>query len=247
VTETPKRFDGPNGAVAYDAIDGRGPTIVWFGGFASDMTGTKAQHLAGWARSRGRSFLRFDYSGHGASEGRFEDGCISDWRADALAAIDALTEGPLALVGSSMGAWIASLVALSRPERMLGAIFIAPAPDFTEALIWDNLDHVDRARLMKDGRIVEPSPYGGMTFISMKLVEDGRRHLLLGGSIAIDCPVRILHGMNDRDIPYAHALRFAAALASTDVEIILVKAGDHRLSRPQDLALLTATVEKLAR
>ncbi len=240
-------LNGPHGRIAYDRLAGRGPTLVWFGGFASDMSGTKATFLADYARESGRPCLRFDYSGHGASDGRFEDGSISDWTADALAAIGALSQGPLILIGSSMGAWIACLVALKIPERLAGAVFIAPAPDFTEELIWKNLNDHDRTRLERDGQIIEPSPYGGMTVITMKLIEDGRRNLLLGGPIAIDCPVRILHGMADADIPWRHALRFAERLTTRDLELVLVKGGDHRLSSRQDLERLASAVANLAK
>lgn len=240
--DQPSFLRGPNGRLAFRRRDGAGPGLVWFGGFAADMTGTKAAFLAGWTKAEGRAFLRFDYSGHGQSEGRFEDGCISDWTADALAVFDGETEGPQILIGSSMGAWIASLLALKRPGRVAGMIFIAPAPDFTEALIWNSMDEETRAQLMADGRIIEPSPDGGVTFITRKLIEDGRRNLILGGPIAIACPVRILHGMKDADVPYAHAIRFAEAIASTDVQLTLVKDGDHRLSGPRDLERLKAAV-----
>jgi pimeloyl-ACP methyl ester carboxylesterase len=235
----------PEGRLAYRRIRGRGPGLVWLGGFASDMTGTKAEHLAARAQGAGRDFLRFDYSGHGASEGRFEDGSITRWTEDALAVFDAASEGPQILVGSSMGGWIASLLALRRPERVAAIVFIAPAPDFTEALIWATMDATTRERLMREGRIVEPSPEGGVTYVTRRLVEDGRRNLLLGGEIAISCPVRILHGMKDADVPFEHALLFAARLQSRDVEVTLVKDGDHRLSTPADLDRLWRTITAL--
>ena len=236
---------GPSGRIAWKRVRGRGPALFWLGGFASDMTGTKAAHLARSALTEGRAFLRFDYSGHGASEGRFEDGSISGWTEDALAVFDSLAEGPQIVIGSSMGGWIASLLALKRPRRVAALVFIAPAPDFTDALIWASMDEATRERLMREGRIVEPSPYGGVTFITRRLIEDGRRNLLLGGPIAIACPVRILHGMKDEEVPFAHALRFAEGIASPDVEITLVKDGDHRLSRPADLDLLWRTIAAL--
>lgn len=237
--------NGPTGQIACARQDGRGPGVVFFGGFASDMTGTKACFLADWAAHANRAFLRFDYSGHGASEGRFEDGSISRWTADALAAFDALTEGPQILVGSSMGGWIASLLALRRSERIAACVFIAPAPDFTEELMWRSMDEDARDRLMREGRIEEPSPYGGTTVITKMLIEDGRRNLILEGPIAIRCPVRILQGMKDEDVPYAHALRFAAQIVSTDLEATLIKNGDHRLSSPAELERLKRTVEGL--
>lgn len=231
-----------HGRLAYRRIRGRGPGLFWLGGFASDMTGTKAAFLADRARREGRSFLRFDYSGHGASDGAFEDGGISRWAEDALAVFDAVAQGPQILVGSSMGGWIASLLALKRPDRVAAIVFIAPAPDFTEALIWETMDGATRERLMREGRIVEPSPDGGVGFITRRLIEDGRRNLILGAPIAIACPVRILHGMKDEEVPFAHALRFAGRIASPDVELTLIKNGDHRLSGPADLDRLWRTI-----
>lgn len=233
------------GRIAWRRIAGAGPGLVWLGGFASDMTGTKAAFLAEKCAAAGRAFLRFDYSGHGASEGSFEEGTISRWTEDARAAFDALTAGPQILVGSSMGAWIASLVALRRTERIAAIVFIAPAPDFTEALIWATMDETTRQRLMSEGRIVEPSPYGGISYVTRRLIEDGRRNLLLGSEVGVECPVRILHGMKDEDVPYEHALNFAKKLAARDVEVTLVKDGDHRLSTPADLERLWRTIEAL--
>ena len=239
----PAYFRGPHGRLAYEKIEGEGPGVVWLGGFASDMTGTKASFLASWARRKSRAFLRFDYSGHGASDGAFEEGSISDWTADALALFDALTEGPQILVGSSMGAWIASLLGLARPERIAGAVFIAPAPDFTEDLLWEKLSGKDRERLIAEGRIEEPSPYGGSTVLTLKMIEDGRRNLVLQKGVAIAGPVRILQGMADCDVPWTHAIRFAEKIDSSDIEITLTKAGDHRLSTPADLERLRRAVE----
>lgn len=240
-------LEGPNGRLAYRRLAGAGPGVMWLGGFASDMTGTKANHLADWAARSGRAFVRFDYSGHGLSAGRFRDGAIGAWLDDALGVLDTLTEGPQILVGSSMGGWIASLMTLRRKDRVAGLVLIAPAPDFTEELIWKGLSKADRKRLTRDGRIEEPSPYGGTTIVTLRLVEDGRDHLLMGGPVDIGCPVRILQGMKDADVPYAHALRFADLLASRDVELTLVKDGDHRLSNEPDLRRLEETVERLAR
>lgn len=242
----PQYIPGPNGRIAYRRVDGVGPGIVWLGGFKSDMKGTKAAFLADWATQRARAFLRFDYSGHGESDGVFEDGCISDWLEDALAAFDTLCDGPQILVGSSMGGWIASLLALRRPHRIAGIAFIAPAPDFTETLMWLRMDEAARERLMREGRIEEPSDYAGEpTIITRKLVEDGRRHLILGGPVAITCPVRILQGMADPDVPWRHALAFAEVIESSDLELTLVKAGDHRLSKPVDLDRLGAALTNL--
>ena len=243
----PAFFNGPQGRLAYERLDGAGPGLVWLGGFKSDMTGTKATFLGDWARERARAFLRFDYSGHGASEGVFEEGCISDWAADALALFDALTEGPQILVGSSMGGWIAGLLALRRPEKIAGIVFIAPAPDFTETLMWEQMIAETREKLMREGRIEEPSDYSDEpTVITKKLIEDGRRNLILGGPVAITAPVRILQGMADPDVPWTHALKFAEALETGDVEITLTKTGDHRLSAPEDLERLARAVEGLS-
>jgi pimeloyl-ACP methyl ester carboxylesterase len=227
------------------------PTVVFLGGFKSDMTGGKATALDEFCNARGLAFLRFDYSGHGASSGDFLDGTISRWSADALAAIDRLTEGPLILVGSSMGGWIMLLAALQRRARIKGLIGIAPAPDFTEELIWRRLPGSDQHRLMMQGRLEQPSEYSAEPYvITRALIEDGRRHLLLGGTtggaIDLDMPVRLLHGMRDPDVPYRQSLRLAESLASRDVRVTLIKDGDHRLSRPEDLALLCDAVAELA-
>jgi len=233
-----RRFASRDGAKA--------PGIVFLGGFKSDMTGAKASTLGEFCHARGLGFLRFDYSGHGASSGNFLDGTISRWFADALAAIDRLTEGPLILVGSSMGGWIMLLVALARPERVRGLIGLAPAPDFTEALIWNALSESERARLIKDGKLEQLSDYSEDPYvITRALIEDGRKHLLLGGRIAIDVPVRLLHGLADPDVPHEISLRLQEKLAAQDVVVKLIKDGDHRLSRPQDLSRLCATVEEL--
>lgn len=236
-------IDGPNGRLAFRRIEGEGPAIVWFGGFRSDMTGTKAEALAVWAAQSGRAFLRFDYSGHGASEGRFEDGTISAWLADALVAIDRLTRGKLVLVGSSMGGWIAALAALRLKERLTGLVFISPAPDFTEELIWNEMTGPEREAILRDGRFVEHSPYSDEpTIITRALIEDGRRHLLLGGPIDITRPIRILQGMADHDVPWRHALKFAECLQTDDLELTLIKAGDHRLSKPHEIAKIIDAV-----
>jgi pimeloyl-ACP methyl ester carboxylesterase len=222
------------------------PGIVFLSGFKSDMTGAKASALDDFCHVRGFGFLRFDYSGHGASSGDFLDGTISRWFADALAAFDRLTEGPQILVGSSMGGWIMLLLALARPARIAGLIGLAPAPDFTEQLIWGNLTQNDRARLLKDGKLELPSDYSSdPTVITRALIEDGRKHLLLDSPIAIEAPVRLLHGLNDRDVPHHFSLRLQEQLSSQDVVVQLIKDGDHRLSRPQDLQRLCDTVDAL--
>jgi pimeloyl-ACP methyl ester carboxylesterase len=189
--------------------------------------------------------LRFDYSGHGASGGDFLDGTIGAWLADALAAIDALTSGPLILVGSSMGGWIALLTALARPDRIAALVGIAAAPDFTQRLMWDTMAPSERATLQRDGVLYVPSQYGDPTPITRALIEDGDNHLVLTGRMPIHCPVRLLHGQADPDVPWELALRIAEQVETPDTQIILVKDGDHRLSRPADLALLRQTVATL--
>jgi len=228
--------------LAYRRLAGRGPTVVFLAGFGSDMTGEKASDLARFCAERGQAMLRFDYSGHGASGGRFEEGTIGIWRADALDAIDALTDGPLVLVGSSMGGWLALLVALARPNRVRALVGIAPAPDFTELLIWSGLSFEARERLLAEGRLSLPNPYGPPQTITRALIEDGRSHLVLGGAIPLRIPIRLLHGREDRDVPWELSLRLLEQVESPDVTLTLVKDGDHRLSRPEDLALLRRTL-----
>jgi pimeloyl-ACP methyl ester carboxylesterase len=233
------RLDRGDGIeLAWSSQRGHAPTVVFLPGFRSDMTGDKASAIAAFCADRGQACLRFDYSGHGASGGRFEDGSIGQWSRDALTAIDSLSEGPLILVGSSMGGWIALLAALARRERISALIGIAAAPDFTEALMWHAMIPAQRDTLMRDGILHVPSQYGEPTPITRALIEDGRNHLLMDHPIAIDCAVRLLHGQQDPDVPWETALRLAARVISQDVQVTLVKDGDHRLSRPQDLALL---------
>ena len=234
------------GRIAWRRVAGEGPQVVWLGGFNSDMTGTKAQALSDWAAATGRAFLRFDYFGHGASDGAFREGTISRWRADALAVIDALTEGPLVLVGSSMGGWISCLAALSRPERVAAMVLLAPAPDFTEKLMKPAFAPQVLEEIMDKGEWTRPSPYGDEGYpITRELLEDGARWSILDGPIAIHCPVHILQGGVDEDVPWRHALSLALAIESNDVIFSLIKDGDHRLSRPQDLTRLIRTVEGL--
>jgi pimeloyl-ACP methyl ester carboxylesterase len=219
--------------------------VVWLGGFRSDMTGTKAEALAEWAADAGRGYLRFDYFGHGQSSGDFQAGTISRWREDALAVIDELTEGPLILVGSSMGGWISCLVALVRPDRMAALALIAPAPDFTEKLMGPNLPPEARAALAADGVWLQPSAYGDPTPITQALIEDGDRWSILPGPVPIEVPVRILQGGDDPDVPWRHALELAQSLKGDDVVFSLIKDGDHRLSRPQNIARMVAMVAEL--
>jgi len=228
--------------LAWARYEGRGPTVVFLPGFRSDMTGDKATALAAFCAERGQAMLRFDYSAHGASGGRFEDGTIGRWTDDAIAVIDRLTDGLLVLVGSSMGGWIALLAALARPDRVAALIGIAAAPDFTEALMWQAMTVEQRNTLIRDGVLDRPSQYGEPYPITRALIEDGRTRLLLNAPIALDCPVRLLHGQDDPDVPWELALRIAERVTGRDVQVILVKDGDHRLSRPQDLALLRRTL-----
>ncbi|WP_174299943.1 alpha/beta fold hydrolase [Caulobacter sp. S45] len=232
--------------LAYEAMAGEGRTVVWLGGFNSDMAGTKAQALAEWASQRGRAYVRFDYFGHGASSGEFVRGTISRWRADALAVIDELTTGPLILVGSSMGGWIATLAALARPERIAGVVLIAPAADMTDKLMEPELDSEARKSLATSGVWVRPSPHGPGDAISRALLEDGRAWSVLPGPVASDAPLQVLQGGADADVPWTHALALAQAWRGDDVVFTLVRDGDHRLSRPQDLTRLIAAVETLS-
>lgn len=239
------RGDGQQ--IAWRRVAGRGPTVVWLGGFMSDMAGTKAQALADWALAEGRAFLRFDYLGHGESSGDFRDGVISRWRADAIAAIEALTEGPLVLVGSSMGGWISCLVAAVMPERLHAMVLIAPAADFTEALMKPGLPPEALAAIERDGEWIRPSLYEPTGYpITRALLEDGARWTILGAPVPIEVPVRILQGREDPDVPWLHALELANAIKGEDVVFTLIKDGDHRLSRPRDIARLLATVREVA-
>ena len=244
------RLSRPDGNyIAYAKTDGRAPTVVFLGGFRSDMTGAKALALEDWARKSGRAYLRFDYLGHGQSSGRFEDGTIGRWLDDALAAIDTLidAEGRFVLVGSSMGGWLALLVALRRPQRLAGLVLIAAAPDFTERLLLKELSEEDRARLQREGRLERPSQYSPEPSVfTWKLIEEGRSHLVLDKPLALHCPVRLLHGQSDPDVPWQYSLEIARHLQATDVVTTFVKHGDHRLSSPADIVRLIAAVEEVA-
>lgn len=239
-------LEGPNGRIAYAACPGCGPTVVFLGGLRSDMSGTKATFLDAWCRARGRAFLRFDYTGHGASAGRFEDGTIGAWTADALAVLDQLTADRVVLVGSSMGGWAMLNAALARPDRIAALLGIAAAPDFTEDLLWGRWDEATRAALLRDGVVREPNPYDPAGYpYARALIEDGRHHLRLRGPIALACPARLLHGLRDDAVPWQTSLRLADCLTTGDVQVTLVKDGDHRLSREADLALLGHTLGTL--
>jgi pimeloyl-ACP methyl ester carboxylesterase len=221
--------------------------VVWLGGFHSDMLGEKASVLHGACREAGRRFVRFDYFGHGESSGEFGQGTIGRWRSDALAVVDRLTAGPLVLVGSSMGGWMALLVALARPELVKGLALLAPAPDFTDRLMWASFDESQRRQIMEDGFWTRPSDYDPAGYpITRELIVEGREWNVLDGEIAIDVPVRILQGGLDPDVPWTHSLDLADKLRSKDVVWSLIKDGDHRLSRPQDVARMVETVLGLA-
>ena len=237
--------NGSGTELAWQRLPGSGPCTVFLPGFRSDMTGDKAQSLAALCAAEGRALLLFDYSGHGRSGGDFDQGTIGAWTADALAAIDGLTQGPVVLVGSSMGGWIGVLAALARPDRVAGLIGIAAAPDFNETMMWEAMTFDERAVLMREGRLSQPSSYGDAYPITRALIEEGRSHLVLGGPIAIDAPMRLLHGQADRDVPWEISLRLAERVTGQDVRVVLVKDGEHRMSRPQDLALLRSTLLEL--
>src|SRR5216683_2579180 len=232
-----RRLARPDGnTVAYAITPGRAPTVAFLGGFRSDMTGTKAMALEAWAERTGRAYLRFDYLGHGQSSGRFEDGTIGRWLDDSLAVIDRLTTGELSL-----------LVARARPERLAGLVLIAAAPDFTERMLLKGLSAADRATLERDGRLERPSQYSPEPSVfTFKLIEEGRNHLLLDKKLSLPCPVRLLHGQSDPDVPWEYSLQIAAHLEAPEVITTLIKGGDHRLSTLADIARLIATVEELA-
>lgn len=239
----------PARRLAVRRVDGRGPEIVWLGGFRSEMMATKATHLADWAATTGRAMTRFDYSGHGESGGRFEDGTISLWLADAEAVIERCVVYPPILVGSSMGGWIAILAALrlaAAGRPVAGLVLIAPAPDFTERLMWDAFPEDVRQTILRDGRWARASQYGEPIPITRALIEDGRRHLVLDEPIHLSAPVHIVQGMADPDVPWTHALSLVERLARDDATLTLIKDGDHRLSRPQDLDAIVRAVDGLS-
>ena len=237
--------------LAYLLRAGDAPGLVWLGGFRSDMRGSKAGFLDSLAGEQGRACLRFDYSGHGESEGLFEEGCIGDWAAEALAIFRALTKGPQIVVGSSMGGWIAlllsrALAALGEENRLAGMVLIAPAADFTERLMWPQLPEAIRAEIEAKGFWPRPADaYGEGYKLTRRLFEDGRANSLFDGPIRTYCPVRILQGMADPDVPWRHAMELVERLAADPAVATLIRDGDHRLSRPQDLALLGKAIGEL--
>ena len=239
--ETPNFLDRGDGTrIAFRFRPGQGPALLFLPGYASDMQGSKALALDAWAAEQGRAMLRFDYAGCGESEGRFEDGTLASWRDDALAMVDA-SEGELVLVGSSMGGWLMLLVALARPDRIRALVGIASAPDFSD---W-GFDQDEKMRILQEGRIEQPSAYGAPMVTTRAFWQSAESQRLLHGPIAFEGPVRLLHGEADPEVPPWVSQRIAALIRSADVQTILVKDGDHRLSRPQDLALLLRTVETL--
>jgi pimeloyl-ACP methyl ester carboxylesterase len=244
------RHQTPDGhEIAYDSLAATArpgtPGVIFLHGLASDRKGNKAAALADYCAERGYGFLRFDMYGHGDSTGRFEDAGPSRWCADAVAILDAVTSGPQVLVGSSMGGWIMLLVALARPARVAALIGLAPAPDFTEDLMWREMTDTQRAELGAKGVIEVPGDYGNPPLrISRHLIDDGRAHCLLGAPIDLRCPVRLLHGQQDTSVPWQRSLQIAERLTGTYVKVTLIKDGDHRLSRPQDLDLLGRTLDQ---
>lgn len=238
---SPTRLTTPEGRrIAYDLTEGAGPAIMFLGGFRSDMEGTKAVDLKDWAAAQGRTFLRFDYSGHGSSDGTFEDGAIGDWYEDARAALS-LVNGPVVLVGSSMGGWIALLLARAMPERVAALVGIAAAPDFTEDLMWDSFAEDQRAQVMA-GAYPLPSAYGAPTPITRRLIEEGRSRLVLRDLLPLPMPVRLLQGTADAEVPVSVAQRLLDHADAPDIRLTLVKGADHRFSSPKCLALIRQTV-----
>jgi len=240
----------PARKIAVRARSGAEPGLFWLSGFNSDMKGTKAIALDQWAATHGRACVRFDYSGHGESGGAFVDGTIGKWLGEALAVFDTHCKGPQIVIGSSMGGWIALLLAreLLRREnpaaKLAGLVLIAPAPDFTEALLLKELPPAARKQIEQDGQWLRPSAYGDPYPITRNLIEDGRNHLLLNGSIEVGCPVRIFQGRQDPDVPWQHAMTLVSHMPGDDVVLTMIQDGDHRLSRPQDIARILAAVEE---
>ena len=231
--------------IALHRTSGTGPAVMFLGGYRSDMTGTKAMFLEDWCWKQGRACLRFDYSGHGASGGEFEDGCIGDWAADA-AAVLATVEGEAVLVGSSMGGWIALILARAMPERIAGLVTVAGAPDFTEDLLWANWTEAERREVTEKDVLHVPSDYGDPYPYTRRLIEDGRRQLVLRDPLDLPFPVRILQGTADVDVPQEVALRLLAHVTGADIRATLVKGADHRFSTPECLALIAQAVAEVS-
>ena len=247
----PDLIEVDNTRIALRYQDGTEPGVVWLGGYKSDMLGTKAETLARWAAGEARSFLRHDYSGHGESGGRFADGTISKWLGESLAVFHQFTRGPQVLVGSSMGAWIAlrmnaELNKTGEGDRVTGLVLLAPAPDFTAELVELSLSEAQRKDLAEKGYFEEPSEYSPEPYIYTRaLIEDGRQNLVMTGPIHTHCPVHIIQGLVDSDVPHSHALKLMSLFTADDATLSLVPDGDHRLSRPEDLELMTRTVGEM--
>ncbi|WP_299887029.1 alpha/beta hydrolase [uncultured Ruegeria sp.] len=224
--------------IAYDMTEGRGPTIVFLSGLKSDKEGTKAVHLEAWAKARGQGYLRFDYSGHGESSGEFTDGCIGDWHQDTAAAISSLTQGPLIVVGSSMGGWQALLLARAMPERIAGMVTIAAAPDFTEDGYWASFNADQKAALDVVGHVELPSDYMEPYVITKRMIEDGRQNLVLRSPLALQFPVRFLQGTADTAVSTETAVRLLEHASGPDMRLLLVKDADHRFSDGPCLGLI---------
>jgi len=237
--------------IAVRARAGAAPGLVWLGGFKSDMQGTKALALDAWAAEQGRACVRFDYSGHGESGGAFADGTIGRWLEESVAVFEQFCAGPQVVIGSSMGGWMALLLAREIAKRkasratLAGLVLIAPAPDFTEELMWKGFSPEIRTEIETNGVWMRPSQYGEPYPITRALIEEGRNHLLLGSAIDVGCPVRILQGAQDPDVPWRHAFALAHRLPVDDVVLTMIQDGDHRLSRPQDIARLIAAVAEI--
>ena len=239
-------LDTPQGRrLAYHRTEGRGPWIVFLGGLKSDMQGTKAVFLEDWARRQGRAFLRFDYSGHGDSSGDFAEGCIGDWAEDTAAAVAALTEGPVLPVGSSMGGWQALLLARAQPERLAGLVTIAAAPDFTEDGYWAGFTEAQKRQMAETGQVELPSDYMEPYVVTRRMIEDGRRQLVLRAPLALPFPVRFLQGTADTAVSVATAVRLLEHATGPDLQLRLVKDADHRFSDERCLALLVKAVEEV--
>lgn len=232
--------------IAYHHSAGQGPGVMFLGGFRSDMTGTKALYLEAQAQAEGRAFVRFDYSGHGASGGIFEQGCIGDWAADAREVLETLTTGPQILVGSSMGGWIALLLARTLPDRVAGVVGVAAAPDFMEDLIWQVLSPDQQAELMAKGRIEMPSVMPTPDIFTRRMIEDGRDQFVLRKALPLPMPVRLLHGTADTNAPFEVGLRLLAHATGPDIRLTLVKGSEHRFSTPDCLAMIGTAVADIA-
>lgn len=248
-SQKPGTLTRPDGAtIAYHRVPGRSPTVIFFGGFRSDMTGTKAMALDAWARRCGQAFVRFDYFAHGQSSGDFRDATVGRWLDDSLCVIDALTKGPLVLIGSSMGGWLSLLVARRHPARVAGWIGIAVAPDFTEDLMLQALSPAARATLEREGELRRPSRYSDEPdILTWRLIEEGRKHLVLRSPLRIAGPVHLFHGLKDPDVPWQHSQRVMQHIEAPDIAITYTKDGDHRLSTPADIERLLVTVETMCR